>query len=200
MRLINDAPSRRAVLLGGLAALAPLPAWALTEAEARAFIGALVGEVTGVINSGQGEGAMLRSFEQVFRRYADVAIIAQTVLGVDWRRASAAQRQGFTDAFAGYISRKYGRRFREFIGGTVTVTGSRQIRNFYEITSIANLRGEDPFEVRWLVSDASGRTQIFNVIIAGINVSTQERTEIGAMLDRRGGNLDRLIADLRGMG
>ena len=200
----NDAIARRWVLAGGaalaLAGLPGRPAQALTEAEASAFITALVADVTAVINSGQSEAQMLQSFEALFREYADLDIIAQTVLGIPWRSASPAQRQAFADAFAGYISRKYGRRFREFIGGSVEVTGSRPVRTFYEITSVARLRGESPFEVRWLVSDASGRTQIFNMIIAGINVTTQERTEIGGMLDRRGGDLDALVAHLRTAG
>jgi len=198
----NDAISRRFVLAGGAAlGLVPaLPAHALSEAEASAFIGALVADVTAVINSGQSEAQMLRSFEALFREYADLPIIAETVLGIPWRSATPAQRQAFADAFSGYISRKYGRRFREFIGGSVEVTGSRPVQSFYEITSIARLRGVNPFEVRWLVSDASGRTQIFNMIIAGVNVTTQERTEIGVMLDRRGGDLDALIAHLNTIG
>ena len=35
------------------------------------------------------------------------------------------------------------------------------------------------------------------MFIEGINLLLTERTEIGAMIDRRGGNLDKMIADLR---
>ena len=45
----------------------------------------------------------------------DVPIIAQTVLGVEWRSASSSQRRAFTDAFKGYMARKYGKRFEEFV-------------------------------------------------------------------------------------
>lgn len=139
---------------------------------------------------------MLRGFEQIFLRYADVAIIAQTTLGVDWRRASQAQRRAYVNAFTGYISRKYGRRFREFIGGRVTVTGVRQVRDFQEVNSIAELRGQSPFRVDWLVSDKSGSPKFFNLLVDGVNMLATERAEIGAMLDRRGGDIDGLIADL----
>ena len=38
------------------------------------------------------------------------------------------------------------------------------------------------------------------MFIEGINMLLTERTEIGAMLDRRGGNIDAMIADLRKAG
>ena len=204
----NDAPrslTRRSAMMllaGGVAfaALAPRGALALNTAEARALIDRAVGEINSVINSGQSETAMYASFEQIFARYADVAIIAQSALGVAARQASPAQMKAFTKAFQTYISRKYGRRFREFIGGKIEVTGAQQVKSFYEVSSTAYLRGEAPFEVRFQVSDRSGRDLFFNIIIEGVNMLASERTEIGALLDARRGNLDQLIADLPAMG
>jgi phospholipid transport system substrate-binding protein len=106
----------------------------------------------------------------------------------------------FTRAFQGYISRKYGKRFREFIGGRVDVTGSRKIKSGYEIKSVVTLRGQRPFEVIFLVSDKSGKPLFFNIFIEGINLLLTERSEIGAMLDKRKGNLDQLTADLGAIG
>jgi phospholipid transport system substrate-binding protein len=54
--------------------------------------------------------------------------------------------------------------------------------------------------VRWHVSDRSGRQLFFNMIIEGVNMLATERTEIGAMLDRRRGDLEAMIADLRRAG
>ncbi|MBC7137326.1 MAG: ABC transporter substrate-binding protein [Defluviimonas sp.] len=191
-----------AVLAGGtaVAALAPRGALAMNTAEARALIDRAVGEINSVINSGMSESRMYAEFEKIFARYADVAIIARSALGPAARQASPAQMAAFTASFQTYISRKYGRRFREFIGGRIEVTGAKQVKNFYEVTSIAYLRGEAPFEVRFHVSDRSGRDLFFNIIIEGVNMLATERTEIGALLDARRGNLDRLTADLRSMG
>lgn len=201
----NSGLTRRrmlAVLAGGMAfaALAPRGALALNTAEARALIDRAVGEINSVINSGMSETRMYAEFEKIFARYADVAIIARSALGPAARQASPAQMAAFTASFQTYISRKYGRRFREFIGGRIEVTGARQVKTFYEVTSIAYLRGEAPFEVRFHVSDRSGRDLFFNIIIEGVNMLATERTEIGALLDARRGNLDRLTADLRSMG
>ena len=62
------------------------------------------------------------------------------------------------------------------------------------------LRGEGPFEVNFHVSDKSGSDKFFNVYIEGVNLLLTERTEIGAMLDARGGDLNRLIKDLKNTG
>lgn len=197
--------SRRSVSAGLLTVVAmglvPLRAIAaLTTDQASRLIGSLVGDISNIINSGRSEAAMYGDFERVLTKYADMNIIAQSALGADGRSATASQRAAFTKAFRGYLARKYGKRFREFIGGQVEVTGTRAVKSFYEVTSITKLRGSAPFEVRWLVSDKSGRTLFFNMIVEGVNMVLTERTEIGAMLDARKGNLDKLISDLRRLG
>lgn len=184
--------------LGGLA-LAALPqsALALTVDQARALIDKLIGEINGVINSGKSEADMFVSFEGIFTRYADVTYIGLSALGPAGRSASAGQKQAFIAAFKRYISVKYGRRFREFIGGKIEVTDAHPLKNFYEVVSVAKLSGQNPFEVRWQVFDKSGQVRFFNLIIEGVNMLASERSEIGAMLDKAGGNIDKLIAQLK---
>jgi phospholipid transport system substrate-binding protein len=38
------------------------------------------------------------------------------------------------------------------------------------------------------------------MFIEGVNLLLTERTEIGAMIDRNRGNIDKMIADLRALG
>ncbi|WP_170459727.1 MlaC/ttg2D family ABC transporter substrate-binding protein [Ruegeria arenilitoris] len=202
--MLNNAMNRRtfaATALAGLAAASlPQQTLALTEASATQLVNSVVADITRVIESGKSESAMLRDFEKIFVQYADVPIMARYALGADARSASKAQMREFTKAFQGYISRKYGRRFREFIGGEVTVKNARKIKAGYEVRSSVKLRGEAPFEVTFLVSDKSGRDKFYNMFIEGVNLLLTERTEIGAMLDARKGNLDQLINDLKKTG
>ncbi|GAB1361879.1 ABC transporter substrate-binding protein [Rhodobacter sp.] len=191
--------SRRAfgLVLGGGLAAAALPAAALNTDQAKALIDKAVADINAVINSGKSESAMLPDFEKLFARYADVPTIARSALGVAAKSASAAQMKAFNKAFQVYISRKYGRRFREFIGGRIEVQEAHPLKSYFEVTSIAYLKGESPFEVRWHVSDKAGKSLFFNIIIEGVNMLASERTEIGAMLDKRRGDIDALIADLQ---
>ncbi len=176
------------------------PARALTESQARKLIDAAVSDINSVINSGRSEAAMFQDFEKIFLRYADVPTIARSVLGPPARSASAAQIKAYTDAFTGYMSRKYGKRFREFIGGQIEVTGARAVKSFQEVTAVAKLKGQSPFAVSFMVSDRSGSDKFFDLLIEGISLLKSERTEIGAMLDKRGGKIDALIGDLKKAG
>ncbi len=192
--------SRRTFVAGSLLAGAGFmagPARALAVDEARALIDRAIGEVNATINSGKSETAMYADFERIFARYADVPTIARSALGPAARSASAAQMQAFTQAYQGYVSRKYGRRFREFIGGKIEVTDARPVKSFFEVVSVAYLQGEQPFDLRWHVSDRSGKNLFFNIIIEGVNMLASERAEIGAMLDAQGGDIDRLTAALQ---
>ncbi len=176
------------------------PVLALTENEARGLVDEVVGEIQKTINSGKSDAAVLKEFEKIFTRYADVNIMAQYALGSDGRSASNAQKRAFSDAFQGYIARKYGKRFRDFIGGRVEVQSVREIRAGYEVKTKAYLTGQSPFDVSFHVSDRSGRDKIFNIFIEGVNLLLTERTEIGAMLDKRNGDINAVAADLKKSG
>ena len=177
--------------------VAPTQAAALDTVSAKKLVDALVGEINRVIASGKSEQAMYKDFNRIFAKYGDTSYIAAYAMGNDGRRASGAQKKKFSAEFQTYISRKYGARFREFIGGRLEVKCVRPVKSWFEVTTTAFLRGEAPFTVTFLVSNRTGRDKFFNMFIEGINLLLTERTEIGAMIDRRGGNLDKMIADLR---
>ena len=186
--------------LGSAAIVIPGGALALNEAGARQLIDNVVRDINAVISSGKSESAMIGDFERIFARYSDTSYISAYAMGVDGRRATAAQKRAFSDAFQAYIARKYGKRFREFIGGRLEVIGVSRVKNWYEVKTIAYLRGEAPFEVTFHVSNRTGRNLFFNMYIEGINLLLTERSEVGALLDRNGGNIDRMIAALRQAG
>lgn len=185
--------------LTGLAAL-PGTLWALDDARARTLVDEVVNNINRVIASGKPVSGMISDFERIFNTYADVNIIARSTLGADANRVSAAQLRAFTEVFRGYIARKYGKRFNEFVGGRIEVNSVKQVKSWHEVKSTAYLRGQSPFEVSFLVSDRSGKDLFFDMIIEGISLRLSERTEIGAMLDRRNGDVNALIADLKQAG
>lgn len=200
-----DAMSRRGALalLGGAAFAAAAPAgraFAATPEAAVALVRRAVDEVYAVINSGQSPSAMYRQFEGIFARHSDADAIARTLLGPAARTASAADYAAYRGALQVFIARKYGKRFREFIGGRIEVTGARPLKSFIAVNSTAYLRGQEPFTVEWHVSDRSGQMRFFNLIIEGVNMLATERAEISAMLARRKGDVAALARDLAAAG
>lgn len=187
--------TRRTLIGTGLAFVAT-PSFAVSQAAARQLVEAIVVEVNSVISSGASEAQMLRQFEGIFSRYADAPTIAGYVLGVERRRATPAQLRAWTAAYTTYVARKYGRRFREFIGSEIVVQRTRDLPRGVEVETRAVLQGRSPFRVDFHVEDNTGRPLFFNIVIEGINMLLSERTEILAQLDARGGDIDRLIREL----
>ena len=187
-------------LMGAGLALIATPVRALNTDGARVLVEKSLAEVYNVINSGQPAPQMYQAFEAIFARYADVDIIARSALGPAARQVGGAEFAAYKQAFQGYIGRKYGKRFREFIGSKIEVTGAKPVKSFFAVTSVAYLNGRSPMEVEWHVSDKSGQSRYFNIIIEGVNMLASERAEIGAMLARRGGDIAALTADLQQAG
>ena len=172
-------------------------AWAATAEDAELLVGRVVREINAVISSGNSEAIMLKQFEKIFKSYADVKTIARYALGNDARALNKVQMDKFTEIYSVYVSHKYGRRFREFIGGKIVVQKSRPIKSFFEVETLAHIKGWEPFTVSFLVSNKSGKLLFFNIFIEGINMLLSERTEIGAMLDKRRGNIKKVMKDLQ---
>ena len=200
---INDLYlSRRGTVLGLGAATALLalggPARALTTSAAQVFVTGLAQELTALIGSGRGDAQMYSAFEGILARYADMGAIAASTLGPPWRSASAAQKQGYVAAFQRYLSRRYGKQFRDYTNAKINVTGAKDGGKAGVLvqTKIVRPSAED-INVDWQVSDRSGSTKVVNLIIEGVSMLANERAEIGAMLDAQGGSLDGLIAQLK---
>ena len=190
--------SRRFFLAASICAvLRPEVAVSSQQDAAVKVVDKAVSDINQIINSGDTERKMLRSFEKVFNTYADVPTIAKYALGRDVRTASALQINDYTKAFSTYFATKYGKRFREFIGGTIEIVSVEKVKKYYLVNTIAHMPAYQPFGVDFLVSEQKGRPLIFNLIIEGVNMLLAERQEIGALLDRNSGKIDTLIGDLK---
>ena len=120
----------------------------------------LARELTQLVNSGRGEAQMYAGFEGILARYADMPAVAASVLGPPWRGASAGQRQAFVAAFQRYLSRRYGKQFREYRNARIDVTGARDGGKAGVLVKTTVVRpGQEDIAVDWQVSDRSGSAQ-----------------------------------------
>ena len=72
---------------------------------------------------------------------------------------------------------------------------TQKINSIYDVSCTAILRGESPFAISFIVADKTGK--FIDLTIEGISLLKSERAEIGAMLDKAGGNIDKLTASLK---
>ncbi|WP_241963356.1 MlaC/ttg2D family ABC transporter substrate-binding protein [Paracoccus suum] len=184
-------------LMAGAGVLAVArPALALSTDGARTLIQHAVADVYSVINSGLPAPQMYARFTDIFVRYADVPVIARSCLGPAARQAQPAALTNYTNAFTGYIGRKYGKRFHDFVGGRIDVGQAAPVKSFVAVQSTAYLNGQEPIAVEWHVSDKSGQVRFFNLIVEGVNMISTERAEIAALLGRHKGDINALASDL----
>jgi phospholipid transport system substrate-binding protein len=109
-----------------------------------------------------------------------------------------AQKIRYVDAFSHYISVIYARRFDDF-GSQPEIALGRTIdagRKGLLIESPMVFSDGKKVAVEWLVSDRGGKVEIIDLVIEGISMAATQREEIGAMIDKRRGDFDVLIAHL----
>lgn len=195
---------QRRFFLAGATALTALfsasSSVALTKASAQALIDRLSKDILAVINTGKTGTALYKDFDKLFGKYATVDAIAKKCLGPAWRSASKSDQTAYVRAFRGYISRKYGKLFREFIGATIKVQSAKAVKSGYLVKSRVKLASGNPFSVDWQVVERNGKVQFFDLYLQGISMIKSEREEIGIMLDKSGGKVSRLIPLLKKAG
>lgn len=199
----NDATGtsrRRLLALGAVLLAAPaVPAFAQSATDrATALVQSLSDQLIALLRSGRSEAQLYGEFEKLLARYGDIPVVAGSVLGPPWRSATPAQKQAFVAAFQTYLSRKYGKQFRDYQNASISIVRARDAgKNGVLVETKVTRPGRDGFTVEWQVSERGGAPKVINLIIEGVSMLTNERAEIGAQLEAAGGNLDKLIANLK---
>ncbi len=191
-----------AVVAGVTAGLAPALSHALSEDEATAHVQLTVDEITALVDSPGDSASKAVRLLAIMERRAAMPQIARFAAGIAWRGMNDDQQTRFAAAFGKFISRIYASRFQEYAGngpsgetfrmGRVIDAGRK---GMLVKTSIIRT-GEAPIMIEWLVTDRPGRVVIADFVIEGVSMLITEREQIGSMLEARGGNVEKLIADL----
>ena len=190
--------TRRFIMMSflGIAGLYASPIFAFKKSDAEKLIKNLTNDVLGAVNEQKSEDIMFSRFEEIFSKYADVPLIARKALGPTWRGASKSQRSAYVSAFRGYMARYYGKRFEEFLGSEIIVSNSRKTSGGFLVGSNIILKDGSSYQVQWHVIDARGKYLMYNLFLEGVSVLSDVRVQIGSMLDKRAGSIDRLIEHL----
>ena len=192
---------RRTVLGAAMAVAMSLSApvaMALSEDEARAHVGTTIDELQALLETAGTSASRAPELRRIMETRANMPLIAKFASGRAWREMNDQQQSRYTDAFARFISNTYARRFDEFSGSPKIDIGKTidAGRKGILVETLLSQSGGQPIAVEWLVSDRGGRVEIIEMVVEGISMATTQREEIGAMLDKRGGDVEALIKDL----
>ena len=196
---------RRSFLTRGAATLAigaglgalPFPALAAVTAEqAQAHVAQTIEDVLGLVQAPGAAAAKAPQLRQIMEARASMPQIAQAAAGLSWRQMTPDQQARFTDAFTNHVATIYARRFQEYEGQQIRVTGARDAGGKGMLVQSMVGNGGAPIAVEWLVSDRSGRVAVNDIVIEGVSLVLTQREEIAQMLASRGNDVEALIAAL----
>ena len=182
------------ILILGLLTAAPGDA---SAQDARAFIGNLGNQAIQVLGPSVSPSQRVARFRELFREDFDIPGIGQFVLGRYWRTATPEQQQEFLRLFQEYIVQAYSSRLGEYGGEPFRVTGSRQAGEETVVNSEIDRRSGGRVQVDWYLTNRSGRPKIIDVYVGGVSMKVTQRDEFASVIQRNGGQVDALLAQLR---
>lgn len=191
--------TRRGALALGLggAALLARPAMALDIAAAESFMQGVIDDLRGLIDGKASGDAGAKKFLALLDEKAAVPQVAKFAMGRTWREMSDTQQAAYQQAFRGYIARTYAKRFSEYSGEDIVIDGSVDAgKKGVLVKSTLKRPTAEDIAVEWLVSDRLGPIKLADIVFEGVSLSITLREIFGGMVEERGGDVDRFIADL----
>jgi phospholipid transport system substrate-binding protein len=182
------------LLMGLLTVAAPRQAAAQ---DARAFVAALGQQAIQVLGPSVPDAQRVARFRELFRNDFDLAGIGQFVLGRYWRTATPQEQQDFLGLFHEYLVRAYSARLGQYSGEQFQVLNARQYGAETIVSSQILRHGGAPVQVDWYLIDGGGRFLITDVYVGGISMKVTQRDEFSAVIQRSGGRVAGLLAELR---
>lgn len=111
----------------------------------------------------------------------DFARMSKLVLARNWAQATPEQRQGFIEEFRQLLVRTYATALVEAAKEGVEVSyepvRAKQDANRVTIQTTARLAGQNPVSVDYAMYFYEDRWQVYNVIVGGVSLVTNYRTE-----------------------
>ena len=165
--------------------------------DARGFINRLGTEAIQVLGPSVPPAQRLARFRELFRNDFDVPGIGQFVLGRYWRTATPEEQKDFLGLFQEYIVRAYSTRLAEYGGEPFRVTGTRPNGAETVVSSEIIRANGSRIAVDWYLIDRGGAHKITDVYVGGVSMKVTQRDEFASVIQRNGGRVASLIAQLR---
>lgn len=181
------------LLAGAATAVVASPSLALDAGQAERFVTMVIADLRRLVEAKAGANQFLALLEDK----GAVPQVGKFALARNWREMSGAQQDAYQAAFRGYISRTYAKRFGDYQGEDIIVTGSVDAgRKGVLVKSALKHPNQPDTSVEWLVTDRLGPLKIADIIFEGISLSITLRELFGGMIEKRNGNIDLFIQDL----
>jgi phospholipid transport system substrate-binding protein len=165
-----------------------------------AFINNL-GDQLQAVTSSTSPQQRLAGFHQLFREDFDVPGLGRFVLGRFWRIFTPWEQQEFLGLFENYVVLTYSEKLSDYTedGGRPSVTGCRPDPDG-AIVSSKIIRGSgayQPIRVDWRLTLQDGSYKISDIIIDGLSMAANGRSQLEGVVERNGGRPRAILAVMR---
>lgn len=139
-----------------------------------------------------------QEFDQLLSNNFAIKTIAKFSIGRYWRSATESQRDEYFNLFKNMIVNVYSKRFGDYQGQNISVTGSRPDGKRDTIVYSVLQPSDGPnISVDWRIRHKAGKFLVVDVIVEGVSMSLTQRSDFASVIQRGGGNVDVLLAHLR---
>jgi phospholipid transport system substrate-binding protein len=142
----------------------------------------------------------LAGFQELFRTDFDVPGLGRFVLGRFWRAFTPFEQQEFLSLFERYVVLTYSEKLSDYTedGGCPRVTGSRPEPDGVIVSSqIVRARTAQPLKVDWRLTGQNGSYKISDIIIEGLSMAANGRSQLEGVVERNGGRPEAILAVMR---
>ena len=136
------------------------------------------------------------TLREIFRNRFDYREMGKRSLGKHWKKINAAERDEFSDLFAKLIEVRYITKIEAYTDEKINYGGERAVKNKVQVnTNLITKQGtEIPINYK-LLKNKAGKWVIYDVVIEGIGLVRNYRTNFGKFLSRK--SFADLVADLK---
>ena len=195
--------TRRALLASAAATvlIASFPVHAQGSAaatgDATAFVLALGNQLAAIVNAPGGYEDKKRRLGPLIEEAVDIDGIARFCLGRFWRTATPEQQTQFMQLFHAVLLNNITGKLGQFQGVTFQPTNTTQRDGDTLVGTVIRRPNQQPNQVQWVVSTASGRMKIIDVVAEGTSLRLTQRSDYAAYLGRNNNDVGALIAAMR---
>jgi phospholipid transport system substrate-binding protein len=140
-----------------------------------------------------------QEFKKLLNESFDMNTIARFALGTYWKSATPAQQAEYLKLFNAMIVKVYSKRFSEYKGQTFEVKSARKENDKDSIVTSYIVPSDGPkVQVDWRVRNKGGSYRVVDILVEGVSMSQTQRADFASVIQRGGGNVEALLAHLRG--
>ena len=114
--------------------------------------------------------------------------VAKRVLGVHWRRRTPKERERFKELFKDFVEAKYAKRFEMYSGEKVTFGKETVEGNYASVVVKVETKQNRTFTMENRMILEGGRWLVYDILIEGISMVNNYRTQINNIIAKRSFN------------